>query len=217
MTSNADQKALPNTAGMLIHWALRYDLLVWLASFGREQKIRGMVLDLARLKPGESILDVGCGTGTLAIAGKRRVGPQGEVFGIDASAEMIARAGKKAKRAGVEVSFKNALAEALPFSPGRFDAVLSTVMLHHLPRKLRLQCLREIRRVLKPDGRMLAVDWPRPAEEAKGLWARLHRHGRVNFPELLDMFKEAGFRCVETGALGIGGLQFVLGVASAAG
>src|SRR5215475_11121332 len=99
MTSNADQKALPNTAGMLIHWALRYDLLVWLTSFGREQKIRGMVLDLARLKPGESILDVGCGTGTLAIAGKRRVGPQGEVFGIDASAEMIARAGKKAKRA----------------------------------------------------------------------------------------------------------------------
>jgi hypothetical protein len=53
---------------------------------------------------------------------------------------MIARAGKKARKVGVEVVFQNALAETLPFPDGQFDAVLTTVMLHHLPRKPRQQC-----------------------------------------------------------------------------
>ena len=216
MTNSAEHAALPNTTGRLIHWALRYDLLVWVASFGREQRIRGMVLDLAKLKSGESVLDVGCGTGTLAIASKKRVGARGEVFGIDASPEMIARAGKKAARAGLEVLFQNSLAEALPFSPARFDVVLTTVMLHHLPRKIRQQCLREIRRVLKPSGRVLAVDWTGPAGEGEAFWSRLHRHGRVNFAELLGMFNEAGLQVVQNGALGVGGLQFVLAAAPAA-
>lgn len=211
--NSAKQAALPNTTGRLIHWALRYDMLVWVASFGREQRIREMVLDLAKLKTGESILDIGCGTGTLAILAKRHVGLQGEVFGIDASPEMIARAEKKARKTGVEVAFKNTLAESLPFSPTRFDAVLSTVMLHHLPRKIRQQCLEEVRRVLKPGGRLLAVDWAGPAGESEGFWSRLHRHGRVNFPDLLGMVSATGLQCVETGALGIGGLQFVLATA----
>jgi ubiquinone/menaquinone biosynthesis C-methylase UbiE len=83
-------------------------------------------------------------------------------------------------------------------------------MLHHLPRKVRQECLREIRRVLKPGGRVLAVDFAGPSGEARGFWARLHRHGRVNFPELVDMFGEAGLDCIESGAVGIGGLQFVV-------
>jgi SAM-dependent methyltransferase len=87
---------------------------------------------------------VGCGTGTLAIAAKRQVGTMGTVYGVDASPEMIARAGKKASKAGVEIVLKNGLAEALPFPDGHFDAVLSTVMLHHLPGKLRSQCAGEM-------------------------------------------------------------------------
>jgi ubiquinone/menaquinone biosynthesis C-methylase UbiE len=80
------------------------------------------MLTLARLAPGESVLDVGCGTGTLVIAAKRQVGATGKAFGIDASPEMIARAERKAIAAGVVVSFNRAAAQALPFPDSEFEA-----------------------------------------------------------------------------------------------
>src|SRR5262245_4070202 len=124
--NSADQNLKPCTTGLVLHWAARYDLLVWLVTLGRERVFREKVLRLAHLETGQSVLDVGCGTGTLAIAAKRHVGPTGPVYGIDASPEMIARAGKKARKAGVEVLFKKELAEALPFPDAHFDAVLTT-------------------------------------------------------------------------------------------
>jgi demethylmenaquinone methyltransferase/2-methoxy-6-polyprenyl-1,4-benzoquinol methylase/phosphoethanolamine N-methyltransferase len=96
---------------------------------------------------------------------------------------MIARAEKKARKIGAEVRFKNALAEALPFSAGQFDVVLSTVMLHHLPLKVRQQCAHEILRVLKPGGRLLAIDFANPTGEERGNFLTgFHRHSRVTFP-----------------------------------
>ena len=84
--------ASPHTTGRVLHWATGYDVLVWLVTLGRERAFREKMLNLAHLAPGESVLDVGCGTGTLAIAAKRVVGPAGAVYGIDASEQMIARA-----------------------------------------------------------------------------------------------------------------------------
>ena len=211
MMTTVEQTSVPSTAGRLIHWAFFYDLLLWCVSFGGEEKFRGKALDLAGLRPGESVLDVGCGTGTLAIAAKRRVGPRGTVCGIDAAPEMIARAEKKARKAGAEVRFKNTLAEALPFSTAQFDVVLSTVMLHHLPKKVRQQCVQEIRRVLKPGGRLLAIDFANTAGEERGSFlTSFHRHGRVNFPDVIAMLNDAGLNCVKSGPVGFGGLQFVL-------
>ncbi len=161
-----DRNLTPSTTGLVLHSAARYDLLVWLVTLGRGRAFREKVLRLARLEPGESVLDVGCGTGTLAIAAKRIVGPTGTVYGIDASPEMIARANKKARTTGNEVVFKNGLAQALPFPDAQFDAVLSTLMLHHLPHKARQGCASEIRRVLKPGGRVLAL-WKRRTEKEK--------------------------------------------------
>ena len=60
-----EQEAAPRTHGLLIHWAARYDLLAWLLTHGRERQLRQRFIDLAGLAPGEAVLDIGCGTGTL--------------------------------------------------------------------------------------------------------------------------------------------------------
>lgn len=208
MANAADQTAVPNPADRVLHWALGYDLLAWVFCLGRERAFREKMLDFAELKSGERVLDVGCGTGTLAIAAKRRVGAGGSVCGVDASPEMIARARKKAKRNSVEVNFENAVVEKLPFADCTFDAVLSTLMLHHLGRKARQQCLCEIRRVLKPGGRMIAIDFEEPTRSRRHLSARFHRHGYVKFPDLVRMLNEAGFPAVATGALGTRNLSY---------
>jgi ubiquinone/menaquinone biosynthesis C-methylase UbiE len=182
---------LPSTTGRVLHWAGWYDVLAWLFTHG----------------------DVGCGTGTLAIAAKRQVGPSGQVFGIDASPAMIARASAKAAKAGLDVSFTSAVVEALPFPNDQFDAVLSTLMFHHLPRKVREQCAREVRRVLKPQGRVLVVDFAQP-QDSQSFLAHIHRHGHVTPREIVSVLEAAGLECVETGAAGLSSLQYVLAVAS---
>src|SRR4029453_13440692 len=101
MKNVEDQNLTPETTGLVLHGTARfYDLMACVVMLGREQGFWGKVLYLAGLKTGESVLDVGCGTGTLAIAAKRRVGLTGTVYGIDPSPEMIARADRKAKKAG---------------------------------------------------------------------------------------------------------------------
>ena len=210
MTKTAKRHSAPGTTGLVVHWAARYDLLIWLLTLGRERRFRERLLDPARLRPGESVLDVGCGTGTLAIAAKHRVGAAGSVYGIDASPAMIARASNKAKKAGAEIAFETGLAESLPLPDARFDVVLSTVMLHHLPGKARQQGVREMRRVLKPGGRLLAVDFAGGSGHGRGPLAHFHRHGHVKPRELDDLVSAAGLHVVESGALGIWNLRFVL-------
>ncbi|HKD80607.1 MAG TPA: methyltransferase domain-containing protein [Candidatus Angelobacter sp.] len=201
MTSVAEQAATPNTTGLILHRAFGYDLLVRLLSLGGERTYREKTLDLAGLKRGESVLDVGCGTGTLAIAAKRHVGSAGKVYGIDASPEMIARARNKAKKATADVAFENAIVEKLPFPDATFDVVLSTTMLHHLPDKARRQCLHEVRRVLKPAGRFLAVDFGGPVNERRSWVAKLHRHGRIDLSRLTPLVSEADMKIVQSGPM----------------
>jgi ubiquinone/menaquinone biosynthesis C-methylase UbiE len=194
----------------VVTWAKRYDLLIALLTLGREGVLREKMLNLGRVAPGESVLDIGCGTGTLAIAAKRRVG-SGSVRGIDASAEMIARAKHKAARDNVDVAFDVARAESLPFSDRQFDVVLSTVMLHHLRRAVREQCVREVRRVLKSGGRLLVVDFGVKGAGHRGPLAHFHKHGRVKLDDLVSLVADAGLDIVDSGHTGTGSLVFVLG------
>jgi ubiquinone/menaquinone biosynthesis C-methylase UbiE len=115
----------------------------------REQTIR-----LARLRPGEAVLDVGCGTGTLALEAARCVGRSGAVAGIDPRPVQIARAQAKAARRDLPVDFQICAIEQLPFLEESFEVVLSTLMMHHLPHPLKQQGLTEIARaqIRRPSG-----------------------------------------------------------------
>jgi ubiquinone/menaquinone biosynthesis C-methylase UbiE len=200
----------------VIHWARGYDLLVWMLMLGRERTFREKTLDLACLAEGESVLDVGCGTGTLAILARNRVGNLGKVTGVDASPEMINRARKKAREKGVEVNFQTAAAESLPFQGAAFDVVLSTVMLHHLPDGTRAKCISEIRRVLKPRGRFLAIDFGGSAGQRKSLAGRLHPHAHFDLAQMIPVVHQAGLAHVESGLMGFRDMEFIRAAAPTA-
>lgn len=213
MTNTHDSPSQPAPRGQVLHAAAGYDLLVWLLLLGRERAFRERLVRLARLEPGQRVLDVGCGTGSLAIAARRLVGPAGQVEGVDASPELIARARRKAGKAGVDVRFTIGGAETLPFPDATFDAVLNTMVLHHLPHETRQHCAREMRRVVKPGGRVLAVDFGGTPGERKGLIQHFHRHAGVGLHDIIDLLTAAGLRIVESGAVGVRGLNFVLAAA----
>lgn len=186
------------TAGRVLHRARWYDLFGTLISLGRDKAIRKELIELAAPVLGERLLDVGCGTGTLAIALKPRVGT-GEVHGIDASPEMIEVAKEKAAKDGSDVDFQVALIEAIPFPDESFDLVTSSLMLHHLPDDLKRKGLAEIRRVLKPGGRFVAMDF---AAQGHGLVSHVlsivgQVRGDRTIDKLAPMLKDAGFGEIE--------------------
>jgi len=193
----------PQTKGRTIRWWARfYDAASWLMSLGRAPAIRRMTLEMAAVRPGESVLDVGCGTGSLALAAKELAGPEGSVRGIDASPEMIEQARGKAAKRGAEVDFRVAPIEELPFAEGEFGCVLSSFMLHHLPDEVKRAGLAEVRRVLKPGGRFLAVDFGSTSRSVTGhllsVLGHAHAHG-ASLEALAPVLAEAGFTDVETG------------------
>jgi ubiquinone/menaquinone biosynthesis C-methylase UbiE len=155
----------PHTQGLVITSGWRYDLMLWvgnLATRGAWRALREQTADLAQLQSGESVLDVGCGTGTLALIAKQCVGVTGRVCGIDPSVQMIARARRKAAHRGLAINFQPGVIEQLAFPDRTFDVVLSTFMMHQVPDDVKRQGLAEIARVLKPGGRVLVVDTRRP-------------------------------------------------------
>jgi len=194
-TARADA---PKTAGRVIHWARFYDLFGKLISFGHDDAIRKKLVALAAPAPGDNVLDVGCGTGTLAIALRAKAG-EGEVHGIDASPEMIEVARAKAAKAGSEIDFRLALIEEIPYPAASFDLVTSSLMLHHLPDELKQRGFVEIRRVVKPGGRFLAMDFAAHSHSFLGHLLSVfgHARGESMVDKLTPMLKEAGFDDVE--------------------
>jgi len=148
----------PETKGIRIRWPRFYDALNRLHFLGREELYREKTVDLAVITPGDHVLDVGCGTGNLTMAAKARAGAEGQVYGIDAAPEMVREAERKALERQLEIRFQVGLIEALDLPDDEFDVVLSSLMLHHLPKDLKRRGVAEIARVLKPGGRFLAVD-----------------------------------------------------------
>ena len=199
------------TTGRTIHNAHMYDPLAAILTLGREGALRDRTIALAEIVPGEHVLDVGCGTGELTMRAKARTGPTGSVTGIDAVPEMIALARQKAARAGVDIDYRVAAVEALPFADATFDVVLSSLMMHHLPEDLKLRALAEMRRVLKPGGRLLVVDFQEPTSGLGRLMPRwlIHARTRSDVQHLPSLLEAAGFATREVGDAWLGLLGYL--------
>jgi ubiquinone/menaquinone biosynthesis C-methylase UbiE len=165
--------------------ALRFNRLTPLFDFVaavavRDRAIKRRVLAHAAIAGGEEVLDVGCGTGTLAVAAARAA-PDVRVTGLDADPSILARARKKAAAAGLEIGFDEGMSIALPYGDASFDLVLSTLLFHHLPDDAKRQTAAELVRVLRPGGRLVVGDLGRPQD-------RLMRVSVLMTVQLLDGF-----------------------------
>ncbi len=178
-----------------------YDSYMRAMTLGRDRALREMTVKLAQIKPGDQVLEVGCGTGSLTIAAKRRAGPTGKVYGIDVIPQMIELSRQKAERAGEDVTFQVGGIDDIPFSDNQFDVVLCSFMIFHMSEGTRCKGLVEIQRVLKPGGPLLVLDVAQPANPierfiAKQLLGDMMQH---DLGELLPIMTRSGFVDPETG------------------
>jgi ubiquinone/menaquinone biosynthesis C-methylase UbiE len=128
----------------------------------RERRFKRRLLAEAALRPGYRVLDLGCGTGTLAVMAKR-VEPGAAVFAVDGDPAAIDLARRKILRENADVQLHLALAQQIPYPDCFFDRVLSTLVLHHLSHDGKVAALREVARVLAPSGELHLADFGRPA------------------------------------------------------
>ena len=160
------------------------------------ESVHRQLVDQARIQPDQRILEIGCGTGNLAILIKR-LHPGAEVVGIDPDPKALARAQRKARRKTLNVRLDRGFAEELPYSDASFDRVVSALMFHHLGPEEKEKTLEEARRVLKPGGSLHLVDFGGATARSDGFLARVHHRSerlRYNFGDRIPMLmREAGF------------------------
>jgi ubiquinone/menaquinone biosynthesis C-methylase UbiE len=167
-----DLNPASRTSGRTLdHAAPVYDLLAPLMTFGLERGYRRKSRALLQLQGHEQVLDVGCGTGTLSREIARDLDPQrSRVVGVDAAAAMIDVARRKGA-ALANLQFDAALAEQLPYADDSFDCAVSTFFFHHIEFSLKQKALAEMKRTVKPGGRIVIVDVDTPSNPFGALCA----------------------------------------------
>jgi ubiquinone/menaquinone biosynthesis C-methylase UbiE len=204
----------PETTGTVLHWASEYDFFTSLLGMGANGPNSRMVVELAQIRPGASVLDVGCGTGNLTLTAQTALGNGGKAYGIDASPEMIERARKKAARAGSSVVFEVGLIEKMSFPDATFDRVISRLVIHHLPDDLKMKGFAEILRVLKPGGQVLFADFMQPRNPVlshlAGAMVGSHMM-QTSVWSMPPMLEKAGFMDVTSGLTRSAFLAYVRG------
>ncbi|MDA2889925.1 class I SAM-dependent methyltransferase [Mycolicibacterium sp. BiH015] len=171
-----------------------YDLITRLLGFG---PIYDELIASADLDHAGRILEIGCGTGNLAMRA-HRVAPEAWLTATDPDPGALARARRKIGQAD-RVQLHVAYAQRLPFADRTFDRVLSSMMLHHLDNDVKAAALAEVFRVLRSGGRLHIVDVGGDIHRP-GLLSRItghdHSHAAARLPELI---RAAGFDCEVTG------------------
>lgn len=172
----------------------------------RETRFKRQLLDQAAIEPGQRVLDLGCGTGTLAILVKERV-PGSEVIGLDGDPQILEQARAKASAAELEARFDHGYSTELPYESASFERVLSTLFFHHLTTDDKRKTLREIARVLRPGGELHIADFTRPSDPLMALGFSVVRlfdgieRTRVNARgQLATLVSEAGLHAVSQGS-----------------
>jgi ubiquinone/menaquinone biosynthesis C-methylase UbiE len=163
----------------------------------RDVRYKNRLIDQADIRAGQSVLDLGCGTGTLAIL-VRQSHPNADVTGLDADPDMLKVARYKSARQNTPVKFDVGMTYDLPYPDESFERVLSSIMIHHLKTPDKKRTAREIHRVLKPGGQLHIVDFGRPVTwYGKILGPFLHRFEEANDNidgSLPEIFGEPGLK-----------------------
>lgn len=141
-----------------------YDLGVRLTM--RERLWRPMIVEQVVSNGPTLVVDLGCGTGALAIPIAERV-PAATVIGIDGDPEVLDLA--RAKRGGALVDWTHAYVDSLPVEDRSVDSVVTSLVLHHLPLSTKAAALAEARRILRPDGQLIVADWAAPQDPVMSL------------------------------------------------
>lgn len=202
------------TDGYTIGWAWFYDFFVRYFFTGKVKTMMQSTVTLANIQAGEQVLDIGCGTGTLAILAKKTTGQNAEIYGTDASPQMIDRARQKAEQEQVDIDFQTGLAEKIAFPDDTFDLVMNSLMMHHLTAELRQKAIIECYRVIKPGGRLLIVDFepPKAGLYKSLLTIILGEMTSIDNTTIPPLLEDAGFTNIDIGATDTPIATYVSGV-----
>jgi demethylmenaquinone methyltransferase/2-methoxy-6-polyprenyl-1,4-benzoquinol methylase len=148
--------------------AARYDLMNDLMSVGLHRLWKAWTIAQAQIRPGDWVLDVASGTGDLAMALAPRVGPEGRLVMADINAQMLERGRDRLLNAGFAVDAAVCDCESLPFSSNQFDRITLAFGLRNMTHKD--QALRELHRVLKPNGKLLVLEFSKVAKPLERLY-----------------------------------------------
>ncbi len=190
----------PRTPGLILDHGPSYDLFAAAFFGGRRRQVFTRLAAMSGARPGDRVLDVGSGTGYFTRIMAEAVGPNGAAVGVDPSASGVERS-RRATRLS-NCTFVEGVAEALDFTDGPFDVVVTSLMMHHLPEDLRSQAIAEMLRVLRPGGRVLVADFRPPTSRVgrRLIGAITGPAMETNPVHLLEpMVRGAGFEQVSTG------------------
>ncbi len=217
MSSSNNLAAAPSERqeGQLGYMARYYDAVVALMTLGRENTLRRATLDLVQLRPSDRVLEIGCGTGTLTLGAKARVGASGEAAGLDIAPEMVDAANRKAARKGVDASFQVGSIAKIPYPDSCFDSVMCSFMIFHMPDDVRREGFAEVYRVLKPGGHLSILDFGVPDRPWLRRFVQMHFGHMMahDVRELTPILEENSFSNVEVVKTDFMGTWFLRGVA----
>jgi ubiquinone/menaquinone biosynthesis C-methylase UbiE len=149
-----------DTPGQTIGPPRIYEAFVEVFFAGRRRGAYTRLVELSGARPGDRVLDVGCGTGYLTRLVAKAVGPGGKSVGVDPSPGLIEYARKKSH--GAACAYETGVAEALQAPDASFDVVVTSLAIHHIPAELRPAAMGEMFRVLRPGGLLLLADFRPP-------------------------------------------------------